>query len=226
MNLTTTYNVRVHVYALDRGITEDSRNIRVFAWHLPCFIGGENNMTKLPIYALIFLLFSCGAAGGGGASGGAVGSNGQTGSIFQNWNLAIPNSDISTFINAGAAPSGALGVQPIAPNQQNYTDIMTNRTLNLSGLRYGENALSENWGSRPISAGGAALACTLSYTIIISVTFSGSITLIKRYSNVCGAEPTEVKLYYSYSIGNDGKLTVCGYNDANRTLLRGCVTSN
>lgn len=165
-------------------------------------------------YLLIsILLVGCGSKGDGQSSSIAASVND---SIFQDWNVAIPNSEASAIQTLAEANNSPTVSQSYA---QTYSDIVVNKRLNLSQLKPGKNTISQWQDTTP---------CTYKSVFSISVYTSGQIVLMRertRSTNVnCLLPDVTDALYYKYTVVS-GRVTVCGYDDANYTLERGCMSN-
>lgn len=140
-----------------------------------------------------------------------------TESVFRDWALAIPAADaaaIAELANVSSNPFVSPGME------RTFEDIVRNKRLNLSGLSIGKNHIS-----RWADAGG----CWRENIFSISI-YAEQIIISRTITSTgwaCGSKngtSTVESLYYKYTM-DAGRLTVCGYDDANFTLERWCASS-
>lgn len=154
---------------------------------------------------ICLFLVGCGAGKTETVSSNAISSEE---SIFQDWNVAIPSNELTVI--QGLASAGHSMTVPNADLQKTYDDLVVGGRLNLSQLQYGVNNISSN----------SNFGCTDSSIarFSISVYTGGQLIVAKKCNN--GTQ----SLYYKYSV-SAGRVTVCGYDDANYTLQRGCMSN-
>lgn len=154
---------------------------------------------------ICLFLVGCGAGKTEVTSSNAI-SSGEN--IFQDWDVAIPTAEHDAI--KSLASSGHSMTVPNGDLQRTYDDLVIGGRLNLSQLQYGVNNISSN------SSFGCADSSTARFSIAI---YTGGQIIVARKCN-SGTQ----SLYYKYTVLN-GRVNVCGYDDAEMTLERGCMSN-